>query len=291
MSNLTDALIAAKLVGGSGGSGGGSGLPEITNVEKELYHGTPSFVNQGGEYLCHVPLSEPISVSVGDSVQFTFDGTSYNYTVSEIQDSQDFGNLSLAGAGEDTGEPFVASLNPQTLEIMTTNAGATHEVALSATVQYPPDGTALVVKNGEWAFQSGYGYIDDDVVIPIKDDILPRSQVYKIVIQNDAAVTVPSSAVHMFSFDYVMLGSDGQPMPASQLVPSQFLTWKIVKGSTNYQGSLQVRYTEIRRTGANIQVFNTSSSSVTIPAGAYFHIICTNPYQIEVSQGSGGSNV
>ena len=27
MSNLTDALIAAKLVGGSGGSGGGSGLP------------------------------------------------------------------------------------------------------------------------------------------------------------------------------------------------------------------------------------------------------------------------
>ncbi len=29
MSNLTDALIAAKLVGGSGGSGGGSGLPEI----------------------------------------------------------------------------------------------------------------------------------------------------------------------------------------------------------------------------------------------------------------------
>lgn len=30
MSNLTDALIAAKLVGGSGGSGGGSGLPEVT---------------------------------------------------------------------------------------------------------------------------------------------------------------------------------------------------------------------------------------------------------------------
>ena len=30
MSNLTDAIIAAKLVGGSGGSGGGSGLPEVT---------------------------------------------------------------------------------------------------------------------------------------------------------------------------------------------------------------------------------------------------------------------
>ena len=30
MSNLTDALIAAKLVGGSGGSGGGSGLPSTT---------------------------------------------------------------------------------------------------------------------------------------------------------------------------------------------------------------------------------------------------------------------
>lgn len=34
MSNLTDALIAAKLVGGSGGSGGGSGLPEITDGDK-----------------------------------------------------------------------------------------------------------------------------------------------------------------------------------------------------------------------------------------------------------------
>lgn len=31
MSNLTDALIAAKLVGGSGGSGGGSGLPDAYN--------------------------------------------------------------------------------------------------------------------------------------------------------------------------------------------------------------------------------------------------------------------
>ena len=31
MSNLTDALIAAKLVGGSGGSGGGSGLPSVTS--------------------------------------------------------------------------------------------------------------------------------------------------------------------------------------------------------------------------------------------------------------------
>ena len=203
-----------------------------------------------------------------------------------MQGSQAFGNLSLAGAGEDTGEPFVAVLNPQVLMILTTNAGTTHEVALSATVQYPPDGTALVVKNGEWAFQSGYGYIDDDVAIPIKDDILPRPQVCKIVIQNDAAVTVAPSATHMFSFDYVMLGPDGQPMPASQPVPSQFLTWIIVKDGAHYQGPLQVRYTEIRRNGAEIQVLNTSSTSVTIPAGAYFTIICTNPYQIEIRQGS-----
>lgn len=35
MSNLTDALIAAKLVGGSGGSGGGSGIMHIHNVDTE----------------------------------------------------------------------------------------------------------------------------------------------------------------------------------------------------------------------------------------------------------------
>lgn len=282
MSNLTDALIAAKLVGGSGGSGGGSGLPEITNVEKELYHGTPSFVNQGSGYLSQVPLSDPISVSVGDSVQFTFDGTIYNCTVSEMQGSQFFGNLSFVGAGEDTGEPFVADLNPQVLVILTTNAGATHEVALSATVQYPPDGTALVVKNGEWKAQGGYGYENGGAYVTFDEALLPMPRIAKVVVQNSEAITVPPSAIKQISFSFTI--------PSSQPVPTDFLTWKIFSGGTNYAGSFAVLSSGITRHGAEFNIKNITDSSVTIPAGAYFHIICTNPSQIEVSQGSGGSN-
>lgn len=289
MSNLTDALIAAKLVGGSGGSGGGSGLPEITTTTTTIFaEQSVAFEEDSGLY--YGELTDA-TLSIGASYTVTWDGVKYScVAVDGGSDDVILGNLSLWEMGEDTGEPFLIDYLNNRTDAVTADSTVTHTVKITTVVQTPADGTVLVVAGGEWTLQSGYGYIDDGVAIPIEDDILPRPQVCKIVIQNDAAVTVPPSAVHSFSFDYVMLGPDGQPMPASQPVPSQFLTWGIVKDGAHYQGPLQVRSAEIRDKGADIRVFNTSSSSVTIPAGAYFHIICTNPYRIEVSQGSGGSN-
>lgn len=101
MSNLTDALIAAKLIGGSGGSGGGSGLPNTvmqgcyyaellgasaTTADVEFYRldGTPLYVystlsweTQGESgYFCHVgeivPNPEEATISESELAYLTF---------------------------------------------------------------------------------------------------------------------------------------------------------------------------------------------------------------------------
>lgn len=75
MSNLTDALIAAKLVGGSGGSGGGSGLPEITTTTTTIFaEQSVAFTDLDGIYGSDV-LN--IELSGGASYTVTWDGTDY----------------------------------------------------------------------------------------------------------------------------------------------------------------------------------------------------------------------
>lgn len=88
MSNLTEALIAAKLVGGSGGSGGGSGLPEIrtetvTIVEEQTVTGFQD--TGGGLYLGTGGSVDFSGLANGDLVDVIFDGTTYHTSVSSMQ--------------------------------------------------------------------------------------------------------------------------------------------------------------------------------------------------------------
>ena len=70
MSNLTDALIAAKLVGGSGGSGGGN-LPEAYQN-----------IIVAGEF-------EPISDTSADFTLYGYDGWIYgNFNIAEDAETQ-----------------------------------------------------------------------------------------------------------------------------------------------------------------------------------------------------------
>ena len=157
MSNLTDALIAAKLVGGSGGSGGGSGLPEIEMTESTtplIASQSVSFTQQGGFYMGAVGTE--LSIAVGDTVQVTWDGTSYACPVVDLQGFAGWGNMSILGMGSDTGEPFLMYYGSEggtsATEMSTLQAGASHTIALDKVtlVQTPPDGYVLMVVDGEW---------------------------------------------------------------------------------------------------------------------------------------------
>lgn len=149
MSNLTDALIAAKLVGGSGGSGGGSGLPEITTETEEiLAEQSVTFSSQGGAYAGRVSGQYPINV--GDNLTVTWDGVSYDCVASDVEGFSALGNLSIVGMGADTGEPFVMAFSPGEGVEMYATSGGVHTVSVSKGVQSPADGSIMQVVNGAW---------------------------------------------------------------------------------------------------------------------------------------------
>lgn len=149
MSNLTDALIAAKLVGGSGGSGGGSGLPEITTEPVVmLAEQSVNFTGQGGAYGGQVSGQYPINV--GDNLTVTWDGVSYDCVASDVGGLPALGNLSILGMGADTGEPFVMAFYPEGGIEMYTRSGEVHTVGIFSSSQTPADGSIMQVVNGAW---------------------------------------------------------------------------------------------------------------------------------------------
>ena len=146
MSNLTDALIAAKLVGGSGGSGGGSGLPEITTEPVVIMpQATLSFTEFQGMYIS----STDFVATDGETYTVTWDGTDYTCTTVMIKGKFLLGNIGLLG-GEDTGEPFVISDAMEQSNWITRSTAATHICKISGMAQVPPDGYVLMVVDGEW---------------------------------------------------------------------------------------------------------------------------------------------
>lgn len=156
MSNLTDALIAAKLIGAQGGgSGGGSGLPEIrtetvTIVEEQTVTGFQD--TGGGLYLGTGGSVDFSGLANGDLVDVIFDGTTYHTSVSSMQGLILIGNQAILGKGEDTGEPFALSdgMQPNVLSVLTRLTGASHTVGANAITYSPKNGSILIVNNGEW---------------------------------------------------------------------------------------------------------------------------------------------
>lgn len=175
MSNLTDALIAAKLVGGSGGSGGGSGLPEIKNVETELFNGAIDFSGSSAEfYIGQGPAD--FTYEAGKTYTISWDNTTYTCAGRVFQGAGvAVGNLSIMGMGEDTGEPFLSFTQSGAVTFLTRSTAATHNVVVVGFAQSPSDSTALVVVNGEWSLQSGYAFEDNGVITPFSPDFLPTS--------------------------------------------------------------------------------------------------------------------
>ena len=166
MSNLTDALIAAKLVGGSGGSGGGSGLPEIMS-KVVIVDASPTFVSGEGVPPGLSTADTPIlnsHIAVGDEINVNWDGADYSGTLSDFREGMlVFGNQSLLGMGEDTGEPFFGALIPDFGAQLITNAPAgQHTVTITKAdlEQLYPDYGVPIIESGEWTVKSNVITLD-----------------------------------------------------------------------------------------------------------------------------------
>ena len=95
---------------------------------------TVSFAENSGLYMAQIQSS--FEATVGETYKVSWDGAAYECTCVKLQNNPAIGNLSIAGAGSDTGEPFLmAVVNGQGIAIATADTSASHTFSISATVE------------------------------------------------------------------------------------------------------------------------------------------------------------
>lgn len=258
MSSLTDALIAAKLIGAQGGgSGGGSGLPEITTEAVEIMpQTTVAFSDMGGGM--YTAQTDFVATS-GSTYTITWDGTDYECTPLVMGGEYALGNMGIAG-GEDTGEPFLLTnaLGGGNAWI-TLSTAATHVCKIVGLVQVPVDGSVLVVVGGEWTAQNGYGYTKDSVVTPI-DSKYSQSP----VIECHANVDVTSSMV-LQKGKVTMVSFNNVTPPISTTGNEAIIYFRLANNATPFlvqDGALVEN-----ETSGGVWVYNIGDADVTISSG------------------------
>lgn len=93
-----------------------------------------SFANKNGIYQAVVPST--FKATVGETYKVSWDGTVYECTCAIFNGLPAFGNLSIMGAGSDTGEPFLMGVeNGAKIQILTADTSASHTISISGFVQ------------------------------------------------------------------------------------------------------------------------------------------------------------
>ena len=95
---------------------------------------TVSFADDGGIYLAE--FESTFVPTVGEIYKVSWDGTVYECTCVEFHGKTVIGNLSIAGAGSDTGEPFILeAYDDGFIDILTADTSASHTFSISGIVE------------------------------------------------------------------------------------------------------------------------------------------------------------
>lgn len=106
------------------------GIVETVLVEES----TVTFAANNGMYVGQ--LVSTFSATVGETYKVSWDGAAYECTCVDSSGMTIIGNLSIAGAGSDTGEPFVMNVdNGRKIFVITADTSASHTFSISAFAQ------------------------------------------------------------------------------------------------------------------------------------------------------------
>lgn len=93
----------------------------------------PFVVGDGGLYASSFPST--FKATFGQTYKVTWDGAVYECACVNFNGMPVIGNLSIAGAGSDTGEPFFMGINNGSrIEIYTKDASASHTISISGSI-------------------------------------------------------------------------------------------------------------------------------------------------------------
>ena len=94
---------------------------------------TVPFAEHNGSYMARFPST--FAPTVGETYKVYWDGTAYECTCVSFNDTPTIGNLSIIGAGSDTGEPFLMAVkNGVQISIATADTSASHTFSISGFV-------------------------------------------------------------------------------------------------------------------------------------------------------------
>ena len=147
--DLTPITRLEKFLKNFGGGGGGVQSDWNQNDEtapdyvknRPFYTGDPvgtvmveestvSFATAGGYYMAQ--FQSTFSATVGEPYNVSWDSTVYECICADFNGYTAIGNLSITGAGSDTGEPFLMIVvNGSAIEIYTKDTSASHTISIS----------------------------------------------------------------------------------------------------------------------------------------------------------------
>ena len=90
--------------------------------------------NEAGNGVYGAESRTTLKVTVGSPYKVYWDGAAYECACVKYSSSTVIGNLSIIGAGSDTGEPFLFSIGDSGIIIFTVNAAASHTFSISGFV-------------------------------------------------------------------------------------------------------------------------------------------------------------
>ena len=143
--SVIDAIIAKKLCGGGGGGGSvpkpltydymPEGYPSKSMQTTTLMEEQELAFALGNYDLYRASPTEAVEIAVGRTYTVVWDGTEY-ICVSSLADAGSImGNLSIAGMGDDTGEPFAYLYIPDGAagQFLTLDTSASHTISVKTT--------------------------------------------------------------------------------------------------------------------------------------------------------------
>ena len=92
-----------------------------------------AFALENGLYSAH--LTEALEINKGQTYTVNWDGTEYECVWAAPSPNPVFGNLSIAGMGDDTGEPFVYVPYKATGVFATLDTSASHTISVKTTME------------------------------------------------------------------------------------------------------------------------------------------------------------
>ena len=92
---------------------------------------TVSFIKNPFEDLYNGDFKPTFSATAGETYKVSWDGTVYECTCVDFNGRTVIGNLSIAGAGSDTGEPFLLRVDLDLVRIATKDTASSHTISIS----------------------------------------------------------------------------------------------------------------------------------------------------------------